>query len=445
MPRKRLSKSKKNQNDDSFDEEAAAEFYSAKEPYEPPVNKGLETIIESRDCENGTPKASTSKPRNRGGKSGFSAKLRMMERTGQHYLYEDKEKDALRKKQVTKMFKGRKRPKWKGLTAKEETKLFELIANKSETEESDDEDSYSDLGNDNQMPFIMVENDSSVLRSSRSSSSLNSTSKFQTPKESFSPPPTYSKSSKAKTPLTRTKIPKLPSKDSIKLQDKQIEQEQKVLDDILGPLEFSEVKKPKKTRQSATRKPKFMLSEPKENESLTQKLKDADELLGPLGFCDNLQKKETSISSLTNSTIKKKNEALAKELKEVDNFLGPLGFSDDEDAAENEDYSFQKHSKLSQKDKENTMVSGVRRQSTIAKVRRSSRFFKAPVDNQNSCYGSIITEVEIKDRRRSRRSNFFQKPKLELLERSTPSPDLCEDAVKLIKTTVDISNIANYE
>ena len=443
MPRKRLSKSKKNQNDDSFDEEAAAEFYSAKEPYEPPVNKGLETIIESRDRENDSPIASTSRPRNRGGKSGFSAKLRMMERTGQHYLYEDKEKDALRKKQVTKMFKGRKKPKWKGLTAKEETKLFELIANKSETEESDDEDSYSDLGNDNQMPFIMVENDSSVLRSSRSSSSLNSTSKFQTPKESFSPPPTYSKSAKAKTPLTRTKTPKIPSKGSSQLQEKQIEQEQKVLDDILGPLEFSEIKKPKKTRQSASRKPKFMLSEQKENELLTQKLKDADELLGPLEFCDNFQKKETSI--LTNSTIKKKNEALAKELKEVDNFLGPLGFSDDEEAAENEDYSFQKHSKLSQKDKENTMVSGIRRQSTIAKVRRSSRFFKAPVDNQNSCYGSIITEVEIKDRRRSRRSNFFQKPKLELHERSTPSPDLCEDAVKLIKTTVDITNIANYE
>ena len=34
--------------------------------------------------------------------------------------------------------------------------------------------------------------------------------------------------------------------------------------------------------------------------------------------------------------------------------------------------------------------------------------------NQNSCYGSIITEVEIKDRRRSRRSNFFQYKKYTL-------------------------------
>ena len=60
----------------------------------------------------------------------------MMTRTGQHYLYKDKEKFNLRKKQSSKHFKGRKKIKWKGLTPQQEVNLMELIANKSETESS---------------------------------------------------------------------------------------------------------------------------------------------------------------------------------------------------------------------------------------------------------------------------------------------------------------------
>jgi len=41
-----------------------------------------------------------------------------------------------RKKQSAKLFKGRKKkPKWKGLNAKQEEKLLNVIANKSDTED----------------------------------------------------------------------------------------------------------------------------------------------------------------------------------------------------------------------------------------------------------------------------------------------------------------------
>ena len=138
---------------------------------------------------------------------------------------------------------------------------------------------------------------------------------------------------------------------------------------------------------------------------------------------------------LTDSVMKKK----INELKEVDDFLGPIGFSDDE--YEDPEFSF-KTKKLAQNNKENAMVSGVRRQSNIAKVRRSSRFLTPLADQNSSTLGSVITEVEIKDRRKSRRSNFFQRPHLDLNEtRSSSSEQLNEEALKLIKHDVHISSI----
>merc|ERR1712156_175699 len=106
-----------------------------------------------------------------------------MTRTGQHYLYEDKEKFNLRKKQSSKLFKGRKKIKWKGLTPQQEVNLMELIANKSETEsssssseEEEEEDMSTDQDPNNQMPFIMTDCNESSSLSLTSSISLKESS-----------------------------------------------------------------------------------------------------------------------------------------------------------------------------------------------------------------------------------------------------------------------------
>ena len=214
----------------------------------------------------------------------------------------------------------------------------------------------------------------------------------------------------------------------------------------------------------------------KKNEAtISHDLKEIDDFLGPLGFSDNedditsdelLSKSKTvpepllpppgphpaSTSKsdasyfLTNSTIKKQTEAISHELKEIDAVFGPLGFSDDEE--DDSEFSF-KSKKIAQTNSNKENTGGVRRQSTIAKVRRSSRFLTPLTNNQtnsnsNECLGSIITEVEIKDRRKSRRSNLFIRPKLELIEKSrSSSPILNEETMKLIKK--DPSSILDLE
>ena len=125
MPRRKSIKPSKNvsKKDDSFDEELAIQIYGQKD-YDAPENKGLETVIEVKN-ENEVENNTNSRSRNRIGKaSGFQPQLRMMTRTGQHYLYDDREKEILRKKQVNKLFKGRKKMKWKGLSAKQENHLI---------------------------------------------------------------------------------------------------------------------------------------------------------------------------------------------------------------------------------------------------------------------------------------------------------------------------------
>ena len=139
MPsRKKAAKPTKAESskNDSFDEDLAKQIYSQPNTnYEAPENQGLGTILEVNESEAQSTDSSRN-PRNRNGKAILPPQLRMMTRTGQHYLYEDKEKFNLRKKQSSKLFKGRKKIKWKGLTPQQEVNLMELIANKSETESS---------------------------------------------------------------------------------------------------------------------------------------------------------------------------------------------------------------------------------------------------------------------------------------------------------------------
>ena len=143
MPARRKSakpkiQAAKNSNNDSFDEELAKQIYSQPNTnYEAPENQGLGTILEvNESSEVSTAENSSRNPRNRTNKAILPPQLRMMTRTGQHYLYEDKEKFSLRKKQSSKLFKGRKKIKWKGLTPQQEVNLMEMIADKSETESS---------------------------------------------------------------------------------------------------------------------------------------------------------------------------------------------------------------------------------------------------------------------------------------------------------------------
>ena len=137
-PRKKGAKPTKAESsiNDSFDEELAKQIYSQPNTnYEVPENQGLGTILEVNESE-AQSADSLRDPRNRNGKAILPPQLRMMTRTGLHYLYEDKEKFNLRKKQSSKLFKGRKKMKWKGLIPQQEVNLMELIANKSETESS---------------------------------------------------------------------------------------------------------------------------------------------------------------------------------------------------------------------------------------------------------------------------------------------------------------------
>ena len=328
-------------------------------------------------------------------------------------------------------------------------------------------DQYQDPNN--QMPFIMTDcNESSSLSLTssislkESNSTMNSGSvssennSFHTPMKSVDNSNVFHDAIAAEVKTTDSKSP------TKKLPNSSTSTPAKIIPNILTPANNSMVKN--------------------QNEAalISHDLKEVDDFLGPLGFSDNeddtsdellykskvasepllpppLPSESTasnnvltnSISreNLTNSTIKKQTRAISHELKEIDAVFGPLGFSDDDDDDENDsEFSF-KSKKIAQnssnnKENKNT-IGGVRRQSTIAKVRRSSRFL-TPLNTKNnsnneSALGSIITEVEIKDRRKSRRSNLFIRPKLELIEKSsrsssgTSSPTLNEETMKLIK------------
>jgi hypothetical protein len=155
-------------------------------------------------------------------------------------------------------------------------------------------------------------------------------------------------------------------------------------------------------------------------------------------------------------------EQIANQILEADCFFGPLGFDFDGDDDDDDDDEAVPPPPVMKKQKENNSdnnkenaLLGVkttdvktRRQSTIANVRRSSRFFpgsSAPLSSVTSssskdstCLGSVFTNVEIIDRKAKRRSSLaFPRPnfKIALINRPSLScsPLPCEEALKLIK------------
>ena len=130
----RRKKTPKKSNDDSFDEELAIEIYRKRKSYERPENTGLETVLESEGKDEEKPESSTRVRAQRASRpqQGVQPKLRMI--NTQPYYLEDDDKTVLRKKQIAKLFKGRKKFKWKGLTTKQEDKLFLAISEKPDTD-----------------------------------------------------------------------------------------------------------------------------------------------------------------------------------------------------------------------------------------------------------------------------------------------------------------------
>ena len=130
----RRKKTPKKSNDDSFDEELAIEIYRKRKSYERPENTGLETLLESEGKDEEKPENSTRVRAQRASRpqQGVQPKLRMI--NTQPYYLEDDDKTVLRKKQIAKLFKGRKKFKWKGLTTKQEDKLFLAISEKPDTD-----------------------------------------------------------------------------------------------------------------------------------------------------------------------------------------------------------------------------------------------------------------------------------------------------------------------
>lgn len=202
MGRKKNSNVKKKSINDSFDEEEAIRIYSRRKSFERTENIGLETTFEEAEEENTKSRAS------RATKAKLPPKLRMI--TSQPFFIEDKEKSILRKKQTAKLFKGRKKPKWKGLTAKQEEKLIHLIQNKSDTEDDTDQDEVpaSSSPIPNVIPFV----------TSNSSSDENSILRL--------------------TPVTAGQEVNVISEQ--KNQENMMEIDIKNADDFLGPLGFSD-------------------------------------------------------------------------------------------------------------------------------------------------------------------------------------------------------------
>jgi len=220
---------KRSQNDDSFDEELAIEIYRKRKSFERPENKGLETVFEG---ESGKENEAGEKSENncrvrapRASKAKLQPKLRTI--STQPYWVEDGEKSVQRKKQTAKLFKGRKKPKWKGLTVKQEEKLIAKIIEQTDTDiDTEEEEEIEELRSSKKgakaenLPFIVNE---TILRSSEGS--VNESLSFHTP-SSFDTPPLS---------LTQTK-------DNV-IQAEEIEIDLNTIkeaDAFLGPLGFSD-------------------------------------------------------------------------------------------------------------------------------------------------------------------------------------------------------------
>jgi len=190
---------KKSQNDDSFDEEMAIEIYRKRKSFEKPENTGLETVFESegkdKDEKNENEPVNGKKARAQRAtkpKQGLQPKLRMI--NTQPYYLEDEDKTVHRKKQITKLFKGRKKFKWKGLTAKQEEKLFLTISEKTDTdidtEEEEGEDEENVVDQAGTTPFIINDSTPSLRKLSssllKSEQQIDESSSFHTPLSSFS-------------------------------------------------------------------------------------------------------------------------------------------------------------------------------------------------------------------------------------------------------------------
>ena len=154
MGRKK-SKSQKKDSNDSFDEELAKSIYG-KQEYEAPIDQGLSTLLEAD--------TSGEEPAQRSGRPARSAKADLLPQTrkitSQPFFIQDADKDALRKKQVAKLFKGRRKdkPKWKGLSAKKEEALLKLISEKPETSEDESSDDEIETKRQPLIPFIINDN-----------------------------------------------------------------------------------------------------------------------------------------------------------------------------------------------------------------------------------------------------------------------------------------------
>ena len=340
--RKSTANKKKDGLEDSFDEESAIEIYKRRKSYERAENPGLETVFEATENEESRRTARASKAK-------LMPKLRMI--TSQPYFIEDSEKNALRKKQTAKLFKGRKKMKWKGLSAKQEEKLLTIIQDKSDSEDN--------------------ESDVSALR-----------------------------------------------------EEKPEEQQSSNSGKTLMP---------------------FVLSDSQNSSNLCIKLSDSS-LYEP-----SLVPTPTSMPKRAPRTpLKETPEAdFSLNIKEADAFLGPLGFSDDED--EGEGSSEFKPRLAEERGKEN-ITKNDRRKSKIARVRRSSRLFRGdnptaakPLQDQtNQHLGTVYQDIEIIDRRASRRSKMFSKPNMNCMDKSLDScsggstPIANEELFALYKTDSEI-------
>jgi len=217
---------KRSQNDDSFDEELAIEIYKKRKSFERPENKGLETVFEGEagkenETSENSPKAKVRAPR--ASKAKLEPKLRMI--STQAYFIEDSDKSVHRKKQTAKLFKGRRKPKWKGLTAKQEEKLIQKIVEKTDTDIDTEEEEEEELRSSKngakveKLPFIVNE-----TLSTSSEGQINESLSFHTPPDSFHTPP----SSLAK------------AKDDVIQEIEFDENTIKEADAFLGPLGFSD-------------------------------------------------------------------------------------------------------------------------------------------------------------------------------------------------------------
>ena len=137
---------------DSFDEELAKSIYG-KQEFEAPIDQGLSTLLEAED-ERPVSQTQAGRPA-RSSKAGLLPQPRKI--TSQPFYIQDQDKDVLRKKQVAKLFKGRRKdkPKWKGLSAKKESFLLKLIEEKPNTSDESESETEDSPSRKPLLPFII--------------------------------------------------------------------------------------------------------------------------------------------------------------------------------------------------------------------------------------------------------------------------------------------------